>query len=164
MRTIPLTQGYSTIVDDSDYEEMSKYKWCYAEGYAVRRRWCKQEKRYYTVKMHREITNAPKGLLVDHKDGNKLNNTRSNLRICTHTENVRNSQKPRNNTTGYKGVKHGRKRRKDGSYYEYYLAEIRVNNKLIVGNWKRTAIEAAMQYNELALKYHGEFARLNGGV
>ena len=78
-RAIPLTRGLFAIVDARDYERLSRHTW-FAEGtaqncYAVR----KQNGR--SIKMHREITNAPDHLVVDHIDSNGLNNRRANLRL-----------------------------------------------------------------------------------
>ena len=87
MKTIKLTQGQEAMVDDEDFEELSRYKW-YAQKirnvfYATRTTQSK-------IRMHRFICNAPKVLQVDHIDGNGLNNCRSNLRIVTNRQNSQN--------------------------------------------------------------------------
>lgn len=101
--------------------------------------------------LHRLITKCPKGLLVDHKDGNGLNNLRENLRICTSYENQRNRI---TRIVKYKGV-HFHKRDKR------FQANIKVKNKSIHLGYYKEEIEAVKAYNEAALTYHGEFARLN---
>jgi hypothetical protein len=105
MKLIQLTRGFSTMVDDSDYEELSKYKWHYTNikgiGYAVRGSRLpsigyKQNGKVIRISMHRIITGATeRSQQVDHIDGNGLNNQRENLRICTHSENLLNSWKHR---------------------------------------------------------------------
>ncbi len=105
------------------------------------------------VEMHRYLMGEPKGV-VDHKNGDTLNNKRSNLRITDCSGNASNAKKGKNNTTGYKGVVFIDKKRK-------YRAQICVNYKNISGGFFNTAIEAARRYDELAIKFQGEYARLN---
>ncbi len=109
------------------------------------------------VKMHRLITQCPKNKLVDHKFGHTLDNRRENLRICNNTQNCRNSVKKSTNTSGYKGVY------LDNREYlkKRYVAQIFVDRFHIKIGYFKTASEAAIAYNEAAIKYHGEFARLN---
>jgi hypothetical protein len=155
MRTIKLTQKQVTQVDDEDYEYLSQFKWC-----AI---WCidafyagRSAPRLFghgRIWMHRVIMNTPDGVETDHKDGNALNNQRSNLRICTHSQNCHNRKKRADNTSGYKGVftTKGKK----------WRAQIRVNGKSIHIDVFSTREEAAHAYDEAAKKYHGEFADLN---
>ena len=89
MKEIILSKGDKTIVDDSDYEYLSQWKWYLSKGYAI-----SNDKR---KKMHRLVMNAKDREIVDHIDGNRLNNTRSNLRIVDKSGNAHNQQK-RNNT------------------------------------------------------------------
>jgi len=101
VRRISLSQGLFATVDAGDYEALSKYKWLASRRgrkvYAV----CRVEGRY--VYMHRMIMQAPKGLVVDHIDGNGSNNRRTNLRICTPQQNMAN-RGPRGGTSKYVGV------------------------------------------------------------
>jgi len=86
---IGLTQNKFTIVDEDDFEEMSKYKWGFgANGYAVRTVQFGDKKK--TVLMHRVLLNAPKGMEVDHINHDKLDNRRSNLRLATRSQNKAN--------------------------------------------------------------------------
>lgn len=102
MKQIPLTKGKVTVVDDADYEELSRYKWhVAAEKYPAR--WGRRGERHI-VYMHRQIMQPPDGMEVDHIDGNTFNNLRSNLRVCTHAENIHNAKRPSNNKSGVKGV------------------------------------------------------------
>ena len=95
---------------------------------------------------------CPDGKSVDHRDGNRLNNSRANLRVCEHYENLRNRGKQKNNTTGFCGVYKNRDR---------YQAQIKMNGKCLYFGTYPTPEEAARAYDEAALKLHGEFARLN---
>jgi hypothetical protein len=107
MKEIPLSKGAVAIVDDDTYEELSKYKWCINNnGYAVRATPGRRDEKRPLIMMHRSIMvlNHGDARDVDHIDGNKLNNQRSNLRICTRAENLRNRKKNSNNSSGYKGV------------------------------------------------------------
>ena len=101
MREIPLTRN---MVDDEDFEEMSKYKWTAniqkRQTYAIR---VGKEGENRTVYMHRQIMQPPPGTVVDHKDGNGLRNTRDNLRVVNRAQNYANMPKIRG-TSKYKGV------------------------------------------------------------
>lgn len=96
MKTISLTKGMVTTVDDIDYEVLSQWKWHYGgHGYAAREQHLGMKegrKLRKTVLMHRVIMEAPDGMDVDHKNDNKLNNCRSNLRICTRSQNMANKK------------------------------------------------------------------------
>ena len=159
MITIELTQGKAALIDDEDFERVSKYKWTLSDVsrkkfYARRSDWNKGNQK--TILMHRFIMNAPEGFEVDHIDGDGLNNQKHNLRLATSAENRWNSQKQLNNKTGFWGVGFDR-RKKDRCFY----ARIKVNNKCIFLGHYRSATEAAMIYDAAAKKFHGEFARLN---
>jgi len=99
---IELSQGKYALVDPEDFEYLNQWKWHYNHGYAVRNVWSPVHKILY---MHCEIMNPPKGMKVDHKNRNSLDNQRDNLRICTPRENTRNTGKIKRQTTSrYKGV------------------------------------------------------------
>lgn len=102
--------------------------------------------------LHRIVTNCPEDKVVDHIDGNKLNNRAKNLRVCTQAENSRNriglSYRKK-----YKGVV----AHKNGSF----RAEIKYNYKCIHLGYFKNAVDAAKAYDQAAQKYFKEFARLN---
>ena len=104
MKEIPLTQGYVALIDDEDYELVSKYKWhvrvCNTNKYAN----SNVQKKRTTMSMHRLIMGFPVGLQIDHCDHNGLNNQKSNLRVCTKDENNRNRIIGKNKSSKYKGV------------------------------------------------------------
>ena len=103
------------------------------------------------IMMHRVITSCPDGREPDHIDGDGLNNTRGNLRVSTHAENMRNQP---SHTARHKGIDFHKASNK-------WRTRIRVGNNLIVVGYFKIEEEAARAYDEAALKYHGEFARLN---
>lgn len=144
MKTIQLTQGYIAIVDDEDYEKLSKKNWCISGHspwlYAYRKG---------GERMHRSIMNAPKDMQVDHINGNTLDNRKKNLRICSLAENCRNVRTQRNLP---KGVH--KKRNK-------FRARIKINGTLQSLGYFKTPEEAARAYDEAAFKTWGEFACLN---
>ena len=104
------------------------------------------------VALHRLITGAPKGKVVDHIDGNGLNNTRANLRVCEHWQNMCNRGPQRNSKTGIKGVvvRNGKFRAR--------ITRRRV--KIHLGDFT-TAIEAAKAYDAAVGSVHGGFGRPN---
>jgi hypothetical protein len=156
MKMIPLTQGKSAIVDDQDYEYLSQFKWHYHyNGYAIRQTSRRLPIKRTTVSMHREIMNPPDDMEIDHVNGNKLDNRRCNLRVCTSAENKYNRGVYFNNTSGMKGVTFNKKEKK-------YKVSIRIgNNKRLHLGYFIDLREAALAYNKAAKKYHGEFAKLN---
>lgn len=157
VKEIKLSQGKVALVDDGDFELVSKYKWCAQKAknenyYAKTNEPCMGKQK--PIMMHRIIMNANKGDYVDHINHNGLDNRRCNLRICSQTENMRNKKLHSNNTSGYKGVYWGVKEKK-------WVAQIKNDQKVIwLGSFKNI-IDAASAYNQAAIKYHGEFAKLN---
>lgn len=102
-KEIPLTQGRVALVDDEDFDRLSKHKWHYHKtGYA--RRGEGGRKNHRKIYMHREVMNAPDDMEVDHGKGGTLDNRKSNLRVCTHKENSRNRVTHKLNSSVYKGV------------------------------------------------------------
>lgn len=152
MKKIPLTKGYEAIVDDGDYEELSKYKWTAAEEshnvYAYRRADGK------SVKMHTVLVGVP-GLEVDHVNRNGLDNRRCNLRACTHGENMRNAAKKMwrgKASSQFKGVRWAKGR---------WQARIVVDKKESHLGRFSSEIAAAVAYDQAARVRFGKFARLN---
>lgn len=139
------------IIDIEDVEKVKKYKWYRSKGYARGR--TERGLRY----MHHVVLNREPSRVfdIDHKDRNKLNNCKSNLRVCKHEVNCWNTIKPKNNTSGYIGVsQHGRK----------WLATIGIKSKQVHLGLFKTKEKAAKAYNEAVVKNRDEFASLNEGM
>ena len=155
VRLIPLTQGKFAIVEEEDYPELSRHKWCVnrsprSDGilYAVRGNKGKQ------AAMHRYIMNPPDGMIVDHIDHNGLNNTKRNLRVCTHRQNMWNVRPKMKWTSKYKGVSYVKARKKYSAILEFK------GKKHYIGYYK-DEVEAAKAYDKKAKQLFGEFAYLN---
>ena len=141
-----------SIIDLDDVEKCKKYKWGLSNGY-VASRWCKAQKKAVATILHRYIMECPIGKEVDHKNGNKLDNRKSNLRICGRGENQRN-MRATGKTSIYKGV----------HWYEKAKAwrvKLTHDGRELVSCIFECEIAAANAYNHYALMYHGEFAMLN---
>ncbi|CAB5216873.1 putative NHN endonuclease [uncultured Caudovirales phage] len=152
MTTIELTQGKECLIDSSFYEEVSKRKWCYSNvGYAVSRNKETGKVEY----LHRIILKAEGKMQVDHINGNRLDNRLDNLRVVSAQNNIRNSKKRKGNyTSEFKGVCFDKSRNK-------YKAEITVDGKCkSIGRFINEK-DAALAYNNEALKIFGEFAKIN---
>lgn len=147
---------HEVLVDDEDYELASKYRWSLSKTdgktYACTAIGGRKNKKAFS--MHRLLLDFPKGKCIDHHDGNGLNNQRNNIRIATDSQNQFNSDKPKTNSSGYKGVSWRRDKQK-------FQVQIKFNKNHIHAGYFDNVIEAAKKYNELALRHHGEFARLN---
>lgn len=154
MKRIKLTQGKYALIDDDDYELISKYKW-----HAV-----KQPRKNFVIyyansgivgRMHNFLMRPQSSkILVDHIDHNGLNNQRSNLRLCTESQNIINSRIAIKHSSKYRGVSWS-------NFSQRWLANIicqRVRYHL--GSFKNE-IDAARVYDRKAKKLHGKFAMLN---
>jgi hypothetical protein len=158
-RKIELTKGKFAIVDPENFEELNAHKW-YAAGcnnnfYAVRYAGRTNGKKKF-ISMHRQIMGGtPPGFIVDHKDGDGLNNRKENLRIATSAQNNCNCRKTFKKTTSkYKGVCYNKQRNK-------YRADIGHNShRKFLGHFDNE-IDAAKAYDEAAKRLHGDFAKLN---
>lgn len=147
--------GNYALVDDADYEWLNQWKWTArkpATGntiYAER-----NHKNGCASKMHRLILGLTDlKIFGDHEDGNGLNNQRYNLRECTRNQNTMNARSQQGSSQ-YKGVDFVARLNK-------WRAQIQYNKtKVFIGLYLLES-EAALAYNEAAIKHHGEFARLN---
>ena len=174
MKEIKLTRGYVAKVDDEDYGWLSGYSWNAntrkSDGYTSARttismtfdgyRWTRG------VKMHRIIMDAKDGQIVDHINGDPLDNRRSNLRFVTSSQNSRNSVGPATingklPTSRFKGVSKKVVKYKGEPRYISWNAQICFDNeKHHIGNFD-SEVAAACHYDYAAQNYFGEYARLN---
>lgn len=150
-------RGKVTIVDDEDYEYLSKYNWCVTpNGYVQRHKIASdsvEEKSH--VYMHRSIMKPKNGNIVDHINRDRLDNRKENLRICTYSQNSCNKSVTKSNLTSkYKGVTYVKR-------LKHWQVQISNNLKTMYVGVFKTEKEAALAYNKAALKFHGEFACLN---
>lgn len=147
MKKIPLTKGMFVKVDDRDYETLSQHKWLYDAGYAKRH---KRRPERGWIMMHRTLLEAPRGMFCDHINGDKLDNRRSNLRVCTNGQNMMNRGRQSNNSSGFRGVCWHRQRNK-------WRAYIKRNGKQIALGLFDSKEAAAQAYKEAAQKLFKEF-------
>lgn len=144
--------GDYTYIDHEDLNKILNYHWVSRNGndtpYYV-------DKGRKSILMSRFLLNAPKYKWVDHINGNRIDNRKENLRLCSRNENAKNRKLNKSNNTGYKGVSKSRNK------YKKWKTIIGVNNKKLTIGTYSSIIDAAIAYNIAAEKYHGNFARLN---
>ena len=99
-------RGYKVTVDDEDADRVRAHSWWVSSSPDIDGRiLCfSTQIGKKIIKLHRFIMGDPPGMVVDHFDGNRLNNQKSNLRICTIQQNNMNAKKTTRNTSGYRGV------------------------------------------------------------
>lgn len=156
MKKIELDKGKITLVSDKDFEKLKNFKWYFHEsdGYVIKGIYNGNSVK--TLQIHRFILGLGDGdnREVDHINGDKLDNRRENLRICTSQNNKMNRPKYSNNTSGFKGVYW----RKDKNKWQ---AKIQFNSKQYSLGYFLNKISAAKSYNIAATKFFKEFACLN---
>ncbi len=162
MKTIILSQGKETVIDDGDFELVSKYKWfAHTQNKIKFYAYAHIPKSKKLMSLSRLIMGEPQGLIVDHKNGDSLDNRRENLRICNHHQNAQNRQnlyRP-DKTTEYKGV----------TFYEkpinavtpFYLSHITYKGKMINLGHFSCKRDAAIAYNVAARLFFKSFAWYN---
>lgn len=161
MPDIPLSSGFSVMVDDEDYEYLAQWKWSKGEyAYRSTNRADLREKRT-TVLMHRIIVErmtgapVPKGMQIDHINGNRLDNRRRNLRFATCRQNQHNKVKQKQPTSSrYKGVGWKKSRRR-------WRAAINTPSGQFDLGLHASEEDAARAYDKAAREHFGEYARLN---
>jgi hypothetical protein len=155
MKEIKLTQGKIALVDDEDFGYLNQFKWCTYKGgnsyYASRQSEGSHRTRKIII-MHRLIMKTPDNMVVDHIDHNGLNNQKSNMRNCTHAQNLMNQSKNANNPLKYKGVHR--------SHYKFESCITFNKERIYIGHFDTEEL-AAIAYNRKAKELFGEFACLN---
>ncbi len=165
---------HTILIDEEDWEKVSQHKWCidatarrnsrggfyaktsilHPDGGWYDNPTSGRGRRRTSMFLHRFLMNPPPGYMVDHINHNGLDNRRENLRICTRVENGRNRLPSKKTASGYKGV------RRNGSD-NCWQAKINIDKKQTYIGSFATAEEAALAYDKVAIKEHGEFACLN---
>jgi len=152
MKQIPLTQGNFALVDADDYDRLMQWKWYFDNGYARRNKYI--DGKPIAVLMHSFIVQTPRGMDTDHINGDKLDNRKENLRICSHIKNGYNRKNQINKRGKYKGVSWHTKS-------NMWRVRIGYDRKTISLGYFNSDIEAAKTYDEAAKVYHGAYARVN---
>jgi hypothetical protein len=147
---ITISSGVSTKVDLDDLYRIRGEEWVHYRSHNghdyVRKRGNGK------ILLHRLLIDATKGELVDHKNGDTLDNRKKNLRICTTVQNLQNSKLKKNSEQGFKGVEpRGNK----------WIARIGINGKKKYLGIFSSKEDAARAYDEAAILFFGEFARTN---
>lgn len=157
MKKIPLSQDKFAFIDDQDFDLVSGFHWHAVANrnktvfYAVTHIY-KDGKRT-TLQMHRLLLgDQAKCLFIDHIDMNGLNNSRLNLRTCTHSQNMQNKGPKKNNKSGFKGVIFH-------PITKTWTARIMVNKKAYSLGYHKTPELAHAAYCKAAKELHREFAR-----
>lgn len=159
MKEITLTQGKAAVVDDEDFEKLSRFKW---------RAWFKRNHWYAVttitdsggqcrnIEMHRMIMGYGYGdkAEVDHRDRDGLNNTRMNLRNATRTQNRQNQAARSDNRSGFKGVGYCKA---TGTW----RVRITVNGERLMLGYFKDPLDGAIAYDAAAMQHFGEFAVTN---
>lgn len=150
MKEIQIVNGKGVaVVDDADYEAVSAHRWYnHGGGYVT------TIIRGKVVLMHRFLMDAKPGEVIDHRNGDRRDNRRENLRRCNMSQNCANSKAPSTNSSGFKGVYWHKKDRR-------YMARIKVDYKYIYLGQYKDPVVAARVYDAAARKYFGEFAKTN---
>ena len=147
---ISLGGGLFSLIDAEDYDKVKNNLW-----HLNRSNYASATINKKTVLMHRLIINPPKGMVVDHIDGHRLDNRKKNLRVCTPKENIQNQLKHvRFTSSKYKGVSWEKKNRT-------WLARIRHQNVLYGLGYYNTEAEAAFVYNVFSELLRPTFGKLN---
>tara|TARA_R100001530_G_scaffold13251_1_gene12253 strand:+ start:6896 stop:7372 length:477 start_codon:yes stop_codon:yes gene_type:complete len=146
-------------VDDEDFELLNYRTKHRRLKYRKKRRWHLYHDNYpratiskKQVIAHSLLINCPKGKVIDHIDGNPLNNQKSNLRVCTYSQNAMNRIRSKDNTSGYKGVYLDKAKNK-------WRARIMKEGKRISLGSFDSSKDAYRVYKNAAKELHGEFAR-----
>jgi hypothetical protein len=151
MMQIQLTKGLVTLISDEDYERVNKLKWhAIWSGY----RWYAVHTLSHTSKilLHRFILNPSPEQVVDHINGDGLDNRRCNIRLGTQSQNLQNQRKTRG-ISKYKGVTWDKKNKK-------WESKIYLNHHYHLGRFLKEE-DAARAYDVKAKELFGEYARLN---
>lgn len=149
MKALLLANGQSALLDNDDYERLSRWSWRRnKDGYVVRRD-VRHNAPATWMRLHRVVMGNPPGKFVDHINGDTLDNRRVNLRVCTSAENVRNNR----GRQPLKGIRSQSPMR--------FTAIISVNGRQRNIGTFDSEHTAALAYDLWAPFFYGDFARTN---
>lgn len=162
-REVTTANGFRFVVDDEDFDVASQGGWYGAvidkrNGgvyiiRSARTRFADGHVRRSIEYLHRIIAGNPANAIIDHANGDTLDNRRSNLRLASRGQNAVNTGLRSTNRSGFKGVSF----RRQGAWRAY----IGIARRTIHLGYFATAEEAARAYDAAALDHFGEFAQLN---
>lgn len=161
MKEITLTQGFTSYVDDEDYDWLMQWKWhVLVKRNSNRTNYAARSGSYDVPLMHRLIMGCHKGdnYVVDHKDHNGLNNQKHNLRVCSIEQNAKNTLKRGGTSSKYIGVSLHTINRKGEMIWAAQIMSGGVRKK--IGRFYNER-DAAVAYNNAAKELHGEYATIN---
>jgi hypothetical protein len=144
------------FMDAEDLPVLDGWTLFLANGY-VRLRGTKTEKPTFKTSLARLLMRAPAGTDVDHISGDKLDNRKANLRVCTRSENLRNTSCHSDSQSPFKGCCYCKSKRGPKKWVAHIWCDDRTHHL----GYFLTAEDAALAYNDKALKLFGPFARLN---
>lgn len=147
--------GKYFIIDNSDIDRVRKHSW-WSDSFNRPQTdiWDKEKKKSRRVLIGRFIMNPPEGTVVDHINGNTLDNRRNNLRICTQSGNQKNRNNlNKNNTSGFRGITWDKFRNK-------WVAQLSLNYKHIYLGRYDSIEDARESVKKAICKYHGNFINL----
>lgn len=155
-KEIELTQGFVALVDDIDFEYLSQFNWCVSHGYAVRRGENNRHLGMHRVILERKLgRKLVKGEIPEHKNHQRSDNTRDNIRLATQGQNIANIPKyASKKSSRFKGVSFQKSTGK-------WNAQIKVNGKLLHIGTFSVEEDAGRAYDKRAYLHFGEFASLN---
>lgn len=138
------SKGNSFTFDLEDLPKVQRYTWVVSKGYV--------RNGNTNILLHQYIMDCPKNKIIDHIDGNPSNCVKSNMRICTKSQNNKNHRLSKNNTSGYTGVHYNKRAEK-------YEAFIYHDSKRVYLGCYSTLEEAVKVRKEAEEKYFGEYRR-----
>ncbi|MFT8313202.1 MAG: AP2 domain-containing protein [Clostridium sp.] len=145
------TKGEEIIIDSEDFNKIKDYTWrVNNNGYAITE-FTESVNKIKMIQMHRLINNTPANKITDHKNGNRLDNRKTNLRDCNYSENARNCKTPSTSSSGIAGVQYAKREKR-------WRARIYTDGKEISLGYYETKEEAILARMNGEQEYFGEFS------
>ena len=145
-------KGKKVLIDEDDFPVISRLTWHIDSGYATTT-FITNNKKTYKIFMHRLILQSKRGYVVDHKNGNRLDNRKENLQYATHSQNSQNQKRKINKKSGFLGV--------EKVSQNSFRARLSLQGKKLNIGWFKSAKKAALAYDKAALVIFGRHALTN---